>query len=187
MAKEKNGHETVEESKRIRTREELTELAAKCAASENAAEARAGRIALRALRSVDSQFGLNVVDALRAGAVVPEFADLLALYKMPTRWMWQAVCRAFGAAVRGTGHEIDLGKHVPDEDEIAGLCEEFAAAGFHVTPEAIAHNVSAWKADMKSGYLCEDCHLFTPCGCNGLSLRAERLVEGADWQSTYMA
>ena len=41
--------------------------------------------------------------------------------------------------------------------------------------------------DLKSGYRDEKngYHLFTPCGCNPLSLRATSLEKELDWQTTY--
>lgn len=66
---------------------------------------------------------------------------------------------------------------------------EFEANGFKVTEEAIAHNFNAWSGDYKSGYRDEenDYFLFTPCGCNQLRFEAMELIDGADYQTTYIA
>lgn len=170
-----------------RTYEELKALAEKCVASEDQSERIAGRQALRALKALVKTGQLGVEDAMRAGARVEEFAFLFGLFQNPQDWMWKGVCREYLARVRGT-YSVSLGRNVPEDDaEMADLCAEFAEAGLPVTAEAIAHNASAWKADMKSGYRGDGYFLFTPCGCNDLHLRAEPLVEGADWQNTYMA
>lgn len=167
--------------------EELKALAERCAVAEEARMRIAGRQARRAIRAMEAG-RLNVTDILRAGAKEPRFAALLLLSKTRADHLAYYICNAFGAAELWHGYDIGLGRHAPESDEeIAELCEEFAAAGFKVTPEAIAHNVSAWKSDLKSGYRGEDYHLFSPCGCNDLSLRAEPLIDGADWQTTYMA
>lgn len=66
------------------------------------------------------------------------------------------------------------------------IINEFRKAGFKVTDEAILHNYHAWCGDMKSGYADEEngYHLFSPCGCNGLSFSATEYC-GLDWQKTY--
>ena len=182
MSKETNQKD---DDKRLRSEEELARLAEECMASGDKTKALAGRLAKRAIHAKAKTGWTDIGAALRAGAMMEEFADLISLDPRPAKWLLQAICREFRRA--GKEYSIELGRHVPDEAEIAELCEEFAAAGFNVTPEAIAHNVSAWKADMKSGYRGKDFFLFTPCGCNDLSLRAKPLQDGADWQTTYMA
>lgn len=64
----------------------------------------------------------------------------------------------------------------------------FKKHGFNVTEEAIKHNLAAYRVDMKSGYRDEEngYHLFTPCGCNPLSLRLTSLNKNCDWQKTYV-
>lgn len=57
--------------------------------------------------------------------------------------------------------------------------------GFNVEWEAIAHNLTAWEKDYKSGYRGKDYFLFTPCGCNKLRFDVMRLIDGLDWQNTY--
>lgn len=167
--------------------EELKALAERCAVAEEAWMRIAGRQARRAIRAMEAG-RLNVTDILRAGAKEPRFAALLLLSKTRADYLSNYICQAFGQAERSQDYDISLGRHVPESDEeIAELCEEFAAAGFNVTPEAIAHNVSAWKADLKSGFRGEDFFLYTSCGCNPLCLRASKLIDGADWQTTYMA
>ncbi len=75
------------------------------------------------------------------------------------------------------------------EDKVMNLVRDFHKNGFNVTARAIYHNMSAWCADMKSGYRDEKngYHLFTPCGCNQLSFRATSLHKLCeDWQTTYV-
>lgn len=90
-------------------------------------------------------------------------------------------------------YDIDLpavsrfGKKMTAED-FNSIMDEFAQAGFKVTLEALLHNYSSWRGDLKSGYRDEKngYHLFTPCGCNPLSFRATSLHEKcSDWQTTY--
>lgn len=70
---------------------------------------------------------------------------------------------------------------------IRQFIQEFKEHGFNVTRDAIIHNFSCWMGDLKSGYRDEKngYHLFTPCGCNPLSLRATSLEKELDWQTTY--
>lgn len=74
------------------------------------------------------------------------------------------------------------------EKKLQSIINKFKKNGFNVTREAILHNFSCWLADMKSGYRDEEngYHLFSPCGCNPLSLRATTLhPKCVDWQTTY--
>lgn len=76
----------------------------------------------------------------------------------------------------------------PDTFDVEAIISEFAAHGFSVSKAAIMHNYKAWNADMKSGYRCRNCHLFTPCGCNDLSFTATELRETrSKAQITYVA
>lgn len=64
----------------------------------------------------------------------------------------------------------------------------FQEKGVNVSMDAIIHNFYAWIADFKSGYRDNEngYHLFSPCGCNPLSMRyttLNKLCE--DWQTTY--
>lgn len=64
----------------------------------------------------------------------------------------------------------------------------FKDNGYNVSKEAIEHNFDAWLDDMKSGYRDEakGYHLFSPCGCNPLSMRLSTLHKLCDdWQQTY--
>ena len=64
----------------------------------------------------------------------------------------------------------------------------FVELGYNVTSDAIQHNLLAWMGDYKSGYRDDQngYHLFTPCGCNPLSLRVSTLHHLCeDWQTTY--
>ncbi len=67
------------------------------------------------------------------------------------------------------------------------ILKEFNENGFKVTRKSVLHNFNAWLCDFKSGYRDEQngYHLFTPCGCNPLSLRATSLDNRLDWQTTY--
>lgn len=99
--------------------------------------------------------------------------------------------------VQGNGNEvhcyeeydINLGvKPKMGDKQINKIIAEFENAGFKVTKDAILHNYYAWAADFKSGYRDEEneYHLFSPCGCNPLSLRATTLHKlCSDWQITY--
>jgi hypothetical protein len=74
------------------------------------------------------------------------------------------------------------------EDMVDDIVLWFNEHGYAVSPEAVGHNLSAWWGDMKSGYRDEKngYHLFSPCGCNPLSVRLttlDKLCE--DWQTTY--
>lgn len=72
--------------------------------------------------------------------------------------------------------------------DIADIKAYFNANGYNVTEEAISHQIKAWKCDMKSGYRDEEngYHLFSPCGCNPLSIRLSTLHHLCeDWQRTY--
>lgn len=72
--------------------------------------------------------------------------------------------------------------------DIADIKAYFNAHGYNVTEEAILHQINAWRCDMKSGYRDEEngYHLFTPCGCNPLSIRLSTLNHLCkDWQHTY--
>lgn len=75
-----------------------------------------------------------------------------------------------------------------DEKKIQSIIKKFAKKGFNVTKDAILHNYSAWRGDLKSGYRDEKngYHLFSPCGCNPFSLHATTLHDScSDWQTTY--
>ena len=64
----------------------------------------------------------------------------------------------------------------------------FSEHGYNVSEDAIRHNLCAWMGDYKSGYRDDKngYHLFSPCGCNTLSLRLTTLNELCrDWQDTY--
>ena len=64
----------------------------------------------------------------------------------------------------------------------------FKDNGYNVSREAIEHNFNAWLDDMKSAYRDEanGYHLFSPCGCNQLSMRLSTLHKLCDdWQQTY--
>ena len=77
-------------------------------------------------------------------------------------------------------------KQVDDEiDRIVGF---FKGKGYSVTREAVEHNINAWMRDSKSGYRDDGngFHLFSPCGCNPLSVRLSTLHDlCSDWQVTY--
>lgn len=68
------------------------------------------------------------------------------------------------------------------------ICKEFKENGFNVTEQAVLTNFANWKIGYKCGYLddANGYHLFTPCGANPFSLAATTLVDGADWQKTYL-
>lgn len=72
--------------------------------------------------------------------------------------------------------------------DLVAIQKEFIDNGFNVTMEALRHNYEAWYYDLKSGYRDEEngYHLFSPCGCNPLSFSASELIEGNDWQITYV-
>ena len=64
----------------------------------------------------------------------------------------------------------------------------FKANGYDVDRYGIEHNIYWWLADSKSGYRNEQkgYHLFSPCGCNPLSVRLTTLNDRcSDWQTTY--
>jgi len=64
----------------------------------------------------------------------------------------------------------------------------FKDNGYNVSREAIEHNFNAWLGDMKSGYRDDinGYHLFSPCGCNPLSMCLSTLNTLCDdWQQTY--
>lgn len=85
--------------------------------------------------------------------------------------------------------DMDFGWKPLSEAQVMQLVRDFKKNGFNVTARAIYHNMSAWSADMKSGYRDDTngYHLFTPCGCNPLSFRASSLHELCeDWQTTYV-
>ena len=72
--------------------------------------------------------------------------------------------------------------------KINKIIKFFKDNGYNVTEAAIRHQLYSWKDDYKSGYRDETngYHLFSPCGCNPLSIRLStlhRLCE--DWQETY--
>ncbi len=80
-------------------------------------------------------------------------------------------------------HDVNLGYiHGMSVVRLKNIIEEFREHGFAVTEEAILHNYKAWKRDLKSGFRDKEngYHLFSPCGCNPLSLRATSLEEGLD-------
>lgn len=64
----------------------------------------------------------------------------------------------------------------------------FSDNGYKVTTDAIMHQLDSWMNDYKSGYRDEanGYHLFSPCGCNTLSVRLSTLNDRcSDWQTTY--
>ena len=66
----------------------------------------------------------------------------------------------------------------------------FKEQGYNVTIEAISYCLENWQSDFKAGYRddANGYHLFTPCGCNPLSLRLSTLNRLCnDWQTTYFA
>lgn len=71
--------------------------------------------------------------------------------------------------------------------DIANIKSYFNEQGYNVTEEAILHQINAWRCDMKSGYRDDEngYHLFSPCGCNPLSIRLSTLHHLCDWQRTY--
>jgi hypothetical protein len=90
--------------------------------------------------------------------------------------------------------EFNYEKHVYPAN--ITLCEtlfrkiqsHFQRNGYKVSIEAIEHCLTAWSADLKSGYRDEEngYHLFSPCGCNPLSLRLTTLSPLCEsWQQTY--
>ena len=89
--------------------------------------------------------------------------------------------------------ECDYNEDVyPDEfertdEKVAEIKAFFARKGYTVEEDAINHQLSAWRCDMKSGYRDEKngYHLFSPCGCNPLSIRLTTLHPLCDWQKTY--
>lgn len=72
---------------------------------------------------------------------------------------------------------------------IAIALDAFHKRGYNVTDDALKHNLTAWRKDLRGGYR-DDANgyfLFSPCGCNPLSFNATKLVEGLYWQEkTYM-
>lgn len=86
------------------------------------------------------------------------------------------------------GEAIDIYDIADFEEKKEAILARFADAGFNVTEEALMHNYEAWRDDYKSGYLDKGngYFLWSPCGCNPLMFRAERL-NGRDYQKTYEA
>jgi hypothetical protein len=75
------------------------------------------------------------------------------------------------------------------KDKIDKIVKFFKEKGYNVQSSAVEHNLSAWFADEKSGYRDEKngYHLFSPCGCNALSIRLSTLHPLCeDWQTTYV-
>ena len=75
------------------------------------------------------------------------------------------------------------------KNKINEIVKYFKEKGYNVSHYAIEHNILAWFADEKSGYRDETngYHLFTPCGCNPLSIRLTTLHPLCeDWQQTYV-
>lgn len=58
--------------------------------------------------------------------------------------------------------------------------------GLDLPEEAFSENFDAWKNDYKSGHICGDFHIFSPCGCNPLRFSVSLNV-GLDWQKEYFA
>ena len=86
-------------------------------------------------------------------------------------------------------YDVDLGDVTTlTERMVNKICKEFAEHGFNVTPQAIWNNYGCWRGSLKSGYRddANGYHLFTPCGGNPLSFRATNLIDGLDWQTTYI-
>lgn len=71
---------------------------------------------------------------------------------------------------------------------IEAIKEYFKNNGLIVSTGAIMHNYEAWKCDYKSGYRDEvnNCHVFSPCGCNPFALHVSELYADCDWQTTYI-
>lgn len=79
-------------------------------------------------------------------------------------------------------------KEILSQKFVLEIQKFFFDKGYKVTKEAIIHQLSAWNADLKSGYRDEEngYHLFSPCGCNPLSIRLSSLHPLCeDWQITY--
>lgn len=80
--------------------------------------------------------------------------------------------------------------HSPEQEDaiINEIFNFFQEKGVNVSMDAIIHNFYAWMSGFKSGYRDKEngYHLFSPCGCNPLSMRyttLNKLYE--DWQTTY--
>ena len=72
--------------------------------------------------------------------------------------------------------------------KINAIVKFFKEKGYNVQSSAVEHNIFAWFSDEKSGYRDEKngYHLFSPCGCNSLSIRLSTLHPLCeDWQTTY--
>lgn len=77
-----------------------------------------------------------------------------------------------------------------EDKYIKKIIKFFKKKGYNVTEKAVRHNVECWLEDLKSGYRDEEngYHLFSPCGCNPLSVRLTTLHPLCeDWQQTYYA
>lgn len=75
-----------------------------------------------------------------------------------------------------------------NDEKVKKIQKYFKEHGFNVTKDAIFHQLSSWMNDYKSGYRDEvnGYHLFSPCGCNPLSIRLSTLNKlCSDWQTTY--
>ena len=74
--------------------------------------------------------------------------------------------------------------HVLDEKGVKDVIRRFKENGWHVTREAVEHQLGGYKCgyrDEANGY-----HLFTPCGGNELAFRLTTLHDSCrDWQITY--
>lgn len=114
----------------------------------------------------------------------PEFPDVNQLIR-EGRLLEATIYRCHDIAPKEFSNRF----HCPrlTEKWIRRFQEEFRKNGFPVTDEALLHNFTCWKGDLKSGYRDEanGYHLFTPCGCNPLSFHATSLEPELDWQFTY--
>lgn len=75
-----------------------------------------------------------------------------------------------------------------ENDILNEIFNFFQKKGVNVSMDAIIHNFYAWMSDFKSGYRDNEngYHLFSPCGCNPLSMRYTALDKSCeDWQITY--
>ena len=119
----------------------------------------------------------------------PSNEDELTLNKMVDRKMITGEVHCYDTC--NYNEEIypeDLKDEKAIEDKINEIVLFFLDNRFIVSRDAVEHNVHAWLNDFKSGYRDEtgNYHLFSPCGCNPLSVRLstlDKLCE--DWQTTY--
>ena len=82
----------------------------------------------------------------------------------------------------------DIHSEKQENDITNEIFNFFQEKGVNVSMAAIIHNFYAWMSDFKSGYrdTALGYHLFSPCGCNPLSMRYTTLnILCEDWQTTY--